>query len=140
MITYLKTAGPFGFNVYNPGKGAVFQVTSTIILEKHEAILIDAQFAGHDAHALAELIRESGRELSVIYIRATGLLFRLGCPAQGFPQRSYSGDSGDNRPYWEYNGQQVTSLGAKARQKRANSNNYAGSRALRWFEIGRRDH
>lgn len=68
MITYLATAGPLALGVYNPGREAVFQVTSTIILGKHTAILIDAQFAGQDAHALAELIRESGRALEVIYI------------------------------------------------------------------------
>ena len=68
MASKLLSAGPLGFNVYNPGMDAVFQVSSTLILGTREAILIDAQFAGQDARALAELVRGSGRELSAVYI------------------------------------------------------------------------
>lgn len=68
MVINLNTAGPLSLSVYNPGMDAVFQVTSTLILGREEAILVDAQFAGEDARALADLVRASGRELDAIYI------------------------------------------------------------------------
>lgn len=88
MMTHLQLAGPLSLNVYNPGLEAIFQVSSTLILGKNEAVLIDAQFAGNDARALAELIHKSGRSLSAIYISHgdPDFYFGLDVPRDAFPQ------------------------------------------------------
>lgn len=88
MITNLPSAGPLDLSVYNPGMEAIFQVSSTLIMGKNEALLIDAQFAGQDAQALAELVRGSGRELGVIYISHgdPDYYFGLGVMREAFPK------------------------------------------------------
>lgn len=62
------TAAPLHTTVFNPGKEAIFPVTSTIVYGPHEAMLVDAQFQKRYAQRLVQMIRSSGRTLKYIYI------------------------------------------------------------------------
>ena len=59
---------PLSLSVYNPAENAIFPVSSSLVTGKHDAILIDAQFARKDAEALIKQIRDSGKTLTTIYI------------------------------------------------------------------------
>ncbi len=61
-------ADPLTLQVYNPGKNAVFPVSSEIISGKTEVVLIDAQFQRNDAQALVEKIKATGKKLTTVYI------------------------------------------------------------------------
>lgn len=62
------TASPLRTTVFNPGKEAIFPVTSTIVFGPHEAMLVDAQFQKRYADRVVEMIRATGRTLKYIYI------------------------------------------------------------------------
>lgn len=68
FFTISAVASPLQLDVYNPGEKSIFPVTSTIVMGKHEAILVDAQFQRNDAQALVHKIKASGRKLKTIYI------------------------------------------------------------------------
>lgn len=55
-------------DVYNPGKEAIFPVSSVLVSGEREAILVDAQFGKRQAQQLVEKIRASGKTLTTIYI------------------------------------------------------------------------
>ena len=61
-------AAPLHTTVFNPGKDAIFPVTSTIVSGPHEAMLVDAQFQRKHANRLVEMIKATGRTLKYIYI------------------------------------------------------------------------
>ncbi|MDX1459015.1 MAG: Vmh family MBL fold metallo-hydrolase [Marinobacter sp.] len=61
-------AADLELTVYNPGEEGIFPVTSTLITGPSEAMLVDAQFSTIDGDALVELIRDSGKTLTTIYI------------------------------------------------------------------------
>lgn len=61
-------AADLELTVYNPGEKGIFPVTSTLITGPSEAMLVDAQFSTTDGDALVDLIRESGKALTTIYI------------------------------------------------------------------------
>jgi glyoxylase-like metal-dependent hydrolase (beta-lactamase superfamily II) len=61
-------AQPLSLEVYNPGKQAVFPVSSTLISGEKEVILVDAQFSTREAQALVERIQASGKTLTRIFI------------------------------------------------------------------------
>ncbi|MGE6332414.1 MBL fold metallo-hydrolase [Stenotrophomonas sp. NPDC077659] len=73
---------------FHPGPQAMFPVSSVLIEGRHEAILVDAQFAASDARALAEKIRASGRQLTTIYISHgdPDYYFSLATLHDAFPQ------------------------------------------------------
>ena len=54
--------------VYNPGAKGIFEVSSTLVTGAQDAVLINAQFSTVDAHNLVEIIRDSGKRLTTIYI------------------------------------------------------------------------
>ncbi|HEY0922722.1 MBL fold metallo-hydrolase [Rheinheimera pacifica] len=54
--------------VFNPQDKSTFPVSSVLISGKTEAILVDAQFQRNDAEAVVELIKQSGKTLTTIYI------------------------------------------------------------------------
>ncbi|HEY9066659.1 MAG TPA: MBL fold metallo-hydrolase [Burkholderiaceae bacterium] len=62
------TAAPLKLTVYNPGKDAMFPVTSVLVTGRKDAILVDAQFGVSQADQVVETIRRSGKTLSTIYI------------------------------------------------------------------------
>ena len=55
-------------DVYNPGKQAIFPVSSVLVTGQREAILVDAQFGKREAQQVVEKIRASGKKLTTIYI------------------------------------------------------------------------
>ena len=61
-------AAPLHVTVFNPGKEAIFPVTSTIVYGPHEAMLVDAQFQKRYADKLVQLIKATGKSLKYIYI------------------------------------------------------------------------
>ncbi|MFT0624578.1 MBL fold metallo-hydrolase [Ectopseudomonas guguanensis] len=61
-------AQPLTLDTYNPREAAVFPVSSTLISGEKDAILVDAQFSNHEAQALVERIRASGKRLTTIFI------------------------------------------------------------------------
>ena len=61
-------AAPLHVTVFNPGKEAIFPVTSTIVYGPHEAMLVDAQFQKPYADKLVQLIRATGKSLKYVYI------------------------------------------------------------------------
>ena len=61
-------AAPLSTTVFNPGKEAIFPVTSTIVQGPNEAMLVDAQFQRKYARRLVERLKASGKMLKYIYI------------------------------------------------------------------------
>lgn len=61
-------AAPLDIQAYNPGKQAVFPVSSELVTGEKEAILVDAQFDVKNGQALVDLIKHSGKTLTTIYI------------------------------------------------------------------------
>lgn len=60
-------AGPFTFDVYNASQNS-FGVASVIIYGQKDAVLIDAQFTLADAEKVAQEIKNSGKNLTTIYV------------------------------------------------------------------------
>ncbi|MEH0007663.1 MAG: Vmh family MBL fold metallo-hydrolase [Flavobacteriales bacterium] len=63
-----RVAAPLDIKVYNPGENGIFAVSSVLVSGQREAILFDAQFSVEDGQALVDMIRESGKTLTMIYI------------------------------------------------------------------------
>lgn len=61
-------AAPLSVTVYNPNDKGVFPVSSEIISGDKESILVDAQFGVGDGQALVDLVNQSGKKLTAIYI------------------------------------------------------------------------
>lgn len=61
-------AAPLHTTVFNPGKEAIFPVTSTIVYGPHEAMLVDAQFQRKYAVKLVQMVKATGRTLKYIYV------------------------------------------------------------------------
>ena len=59
---------PLQLTVYNPGKEAMFPVSSVLVTGRKDAILIDAQFGVSQADKVVETIRRSGKTLTAVYI------------------------------------------------------------------------
>ncbi|MBB5389956.1 MULTISPECIES: MBL fold metallo-hydrolase [unclassified Herbaspirillum] len=63
-----QAADALKLDVYNPGKQAIFPVSSVLVSGQREAILVDAQFGKREAQQVVEKIRASGKKLTTIYI------------------------------------------------------------------------
>lgn len=61
-------ASALKLDIYNPGKNAIFPVSSVLVSGEREAILVDAQFGQREARDVVEKIRASGKKLTTIYI------------------------------------------------------------------------
>ncbi|EGM77396.1 Zn-dependent hydrolase, glyoxylase [Rheinheimera sp. A13L] len=61
-------SAPLQTTVFNPQQKSTFPVSSVLITGKTEAILVDAQFQRNDALSVVELIKQSGKKLTTIYI------------------------------------------------------------------------
>lgn len=55
-------------NHFNPGNDALFPVSSVLVSGQREAILIDAQFGKSQAEKVVQMVRDSGKKLTTIYI------------------------------------------------------------------------
>jgi len=53
---------------FEGARGSFSPTTSTLIVGQREAVLIDAQYMTSDVVALGDMIEESGKELTAIYI------------------------------------------------------------------------
>ncbi|EKY4196102.1 MBL fold metallo-hydrolase [Vibrio harveyi] len=53
---------------YNPGENAIFPASSVLVSGEKELMLFDAQFSVKDGKKLVEQIKNSGKELSMVYI------------------------------------------------------------------------
>lgn len=53
---------------YNPGKNAIFPASSVLVSGEKEVVLFDAQFSVADGKKLVDKIKETGKELSMVYI------------------------------------------------------------------------
>jgi glyoxylase-like metal-dependent hydrolase (beta-lactamase superfamily II) len=61
-------AADLTLQTYNPGKAALFPVSSVLVSGQKDAILVDAQFGKGQAEQLVQKIRASGKQLTTIYI------------------------------------------------------------------------
>ena len=68
LLSGAALAGPLTVTVYNPGEQGIFPVSSELVSGDKEAILIDAQFGVNDGKALVDLIKQSGKKLTIVYI------------------------------------------------------------------------
>ena len=64
----VQAAAPLKLDIYNPGKEAIFPVSSVLVTGEREAILVDAQFGQREAQQVVDKIRASGKKLTTIYI------------------------------------------------------------------------
>ncbi|KDO21860.1 hypothetical protein SPRG_21143 [Saprolegnia parasitica CBS 223.65] len=53
---------------YNPGKEAIFPVSSVLVTGQKDAILVNAQFGKSQAQAVVDLVKASGKHLTTIYV------------------------------------------------------------------------
>lgn len=70
LLSGAALAAPLSVTVYNPGEKAIFPVSSSLVTGDKEAILIDAQFDVQNGQALVDLIKQSGKKLTTVYISA----------------------------------------------------------------------
>ncbi|MGY3870748.1 Vmh family MBL fold metallo-hydrolase [Aeromonas crassostreae] len=68
LLSGAAMAAPLSVTVYNPGESAIFPVSSSLVAGDKEAILIDAQFDVKSGQALVEMIKQSGKQLTTVYI------------------------------------------------------------------------
>lgn len=67
-MNWATAATPLKLAVHNPGTEAMFPVSSVLVTGAKEAILVDAQFDVAQADKLVELVRQSGKTLTTVYI------------------------------------------------------------------------
>ncbi|PJG59283.1 Vmh family MBL fold metallo-hydrolase [Aeromonas cavernicola] len=70
LLSGTALAAPLNVTLFNPGDKAIFPVSSSLISGDKEAILVDAQFDVQNGQALVDLIKQSGKTLTAIYISA----------------------------------------------------------------------
>lgn len=83
-----ETDMSLAFHIYHPGANAIFDVTSTLIAGETEAFLVDDQFQKQYAEELVKPLKDSGKELKVIYIFHfdSDYYFGLDVLADAFPK------------------------------------------------------
>lgn len=76
------------FQLYNPGSQGIFPVTATLVTGPTSAMLVDAQFGVQDATKLVAMIKQSGKQLSLVYISSgdPDFYFGLSVIRQAFPR------------------------------------------------------
>lgn len=67
-MAYAAKPSALKVKVFNPGKDAIFQVTSTIVYGKEDAMLVDGQFQKSKAEALVNEIKGLRKNLKTIYV------------------------------------------------------------------------
>lgn len=67
-LAFSAQAKSLNIETYNPKTTSIFPVTSSLITGDNEAILVDAQFHKKDAEKLVQLIQDSHKQLTTIYI------------------------------------------------------------------------
>lgn len=67
-LAFSAQAKSLNIETYNPKTTSIFPVTASLITGDNEAILVDAQFHKKDAEKLVQLIQDSHKKLTTIYI------------------------------------------------------------------------
>lgn len=70
LLPAFSSLAALELQTYNPGEHSIFPVSSTLISDEKQAILVDAQFGVNDGAKLVDMIKQSGKELTAIYISA----------------------------------------------------------------------
>ena len=88
LIPSMSSASTLQLDVFNPGKNAIFPVTSTLIYGEHEAALVDAQFQKRYVRQLVERIKASGRTLKFVFVSHSDPDYHFGLAEirKAFPQ------------------------------------------------------
>ena len=88
LICSTASQAALQFQVYNPGSQGIFPVTATLVTGPKSAMLVDAQFGVKDAAKLVEMIKQRGKQLSLVYISSGDPDFYFGLSAirQAFPK------------------------------------------------------
>ena len=87
-LAFSAQAKSLNIETYNPKTTSIFPVTSSLITGDNEAILVDAQFHKKDAEKLVQLIQDSHKNLTTIYISHSDpdYYFGLETITQAFPE------------------------------------------------------
>jgi len=87
-LAFSAQANTLNIEIYNPKTTSIFPVTSSLITGENEAILVDAQFHKKDAEKLVQLIQDSHKKLTTIYISHSDpdYYFGLETIAKAFPE------------------------------------------------------
>ncbi|WP_408645560.1 MBL fold metallo-hydrolase [Wohlfahrtiimonas populi] len=87
-LVFSAQANTLNIETYNPKTTSIFPVTSSLITGENEAILVDAQFHKKDAEKLVQLIQDSHKKLTTIYISHSDpdYYFGLETIAKAFPE------------------------------------------------------
>lgn len=87
-LAFSAQAKSLNIETYNPKTTSIFPVTSSLITSDNEAILVDAQFHKKDAEKLVQLIQDSHKKLTTIYISHSDpdYYFGLETITQAFPE------------------------------------------------------
>ena len=87
-LAFSAQAKSLNIETYNPKTTSIFPVTSSLITGDNEAILVDAQFHKKDAEKLVQLIQDSHKKLTTIYISHSDpdYYFGLETITQAFPE------------------------------------------------------
>ncbi|EIY5154410.1 MBL fold metallo-hydrolase [Klebsiella variicola] len=67
-LSATASASTLNLKTFNPGADAIFPVTSTLIYGSHDAILVDAQFQKKYAKQVADMVKQSGKNLKYVFI------------------------------------------------------------------------
>lgn len=67
-LAHIRAESTLSLEVFNPGSNSLFPISSVLITGPTEALLVDAQFQRNDARTLVNMIKESGKKLTAIYI------------------------------------------------------------------------
>lgn len=87
-LAFSAQAKPLNIETYNPKDTSMFPVTANLITGENEAILVDAQFHKKDAEKLVQMIQDSQKKLTTIYISHSDpdYYFGLETIAKAFPE------------------------------------------------------
>lgn len=87
FTTHGAWAADLDLQVFNPGGKSMFPVSSTLIIGPTEVALVDAQFQKNDAETVVGLIKDSGKQLTTIYVSQSDpdYYFGLGVLKAAYP-------------------------------------------------------
>lgn len=63
-----KSSVDLKITTFNPGANSVFAVSSSLIEGPNEVVLVDAQFQKNDAQQVVQMIRDTGKTLTTVYV------------------------------------------------------------------------
>lgn len=87
-LAFSAQAKTLNIETYNPKNNSIFPVVSSLITGDKEVLLVDAQFHKKDAKKLVQMIKDSQKKLTTIYISHSDpdYYFGLDTITQAFPK------------------------------------------------------